>query len=127
MRGQLWSREEWEKAKAMLAQGFLRETVAAEIGRTLAQLRQKIAWENMSPEVREMKRNRINNWRRAKAALKPAPVVRHRVPSPILEKAPPELFVERARRQMAQRDLTGEFFGDPPPGYSALDRREQRA
>lgn len=127
MRGQIWSREEWEKAQAMLAEGFLRETVAAELGRTLVQLRQKIAWEKMSPEVREMKRNRINAWRRAKAALKPAQPVRHRVPSPILEKAPPELFVERARRQMVQRDLTGEFFGDPPPGYSALDRREQRA
>lgn len=125
MRGQVWSREEWEKARAMLAQGFLRETVAGELGRTLAQLRQKIAWENMSPEVREMKRNRINKWRQAKAALKPAQKVTHRVQSPIFEKAPPELFVERARRQMVQRDLTGEFFGDPPPGYSALDQREQ--
>jgi len=34
---------------------------------------------------------------------------------------------ERLARQEAERrrDLTGEVFGDPPPGYSALDRRKQ--
>jgi len=31
-----------------------------------------------------------------------------------------------ARKQAAmRRDLTGEVFGDPPPGYSALDKRSE--
>ncbi len=40
---------------------------------------------------------------------------------------PTACLVDRDRRMAAERDLTAEFFGDPPPGFSALDRREQRA
>lgn len=36
----------------------------------------------------------------------------------------PEALRERAKRLHAPpRDLTGAFFGDPPVGYSQLDRR----
>jgi DNA-directed RNA polymerase specialized sigma24 family protein len=36
------------------------------------------------------------------------------------------LLEDRERRQRArdQQNLTSQFFGDPPPGYSALDRRQ---
>ena len=30
---------------------------------------------------------------------------------------------EQLAAARARRDLTAEFFGDPPPGYSALDRK----
>ena len=37
---------------------------------------------------------------------------------------PAIVFEERKTRQAAEyRDLTSEFFGDPRPGYSQLDRR----
>ncbi len=41
------------------------------------------------------------------------------------ERAPSKLFIERAARDAARRnqDITGALFGDPPPGFSALDRR----
>lgn len=41
--------------------------------------------------------------------------------------APAELVAERARRAAAadRMSLTSTFFGDPPPGFSALDRRSQ--
>jgi len=39
------------------------------------------------------------------------------------EKAPDHVFEDRNRRLMAPRDLTGTFFGDPPKGFSALERR----
>lgn len=41
------------------------------------------------------------------------------------EKAPNAAFIERERRDLARRaqSLTGSVSGDPPPGYSALDRR----
>lgn len=40
-------------------------------------------------------------------------------------RVPAERVAERAQRQAAGyvRSLTAEIFGDPPPGYSALDRR----
>jgi hypothetical protein len=36
-------------------------------------------------------------------------------------------MAERSARAEAsyRRDLTAEIFGDPPPGYSALDRRQR--
>lgn len=37
---------------------------------------------------------------------------------------PPEVLAERdRRRELVPRDLTAAFFGDPLPGYSALERR----
>jgi hypothetical protein len=40
-------------------------------------------------------------------------------------RTPPEVLAERDTRLAARdrRNQTAEFFGDPPPGYSALDRR----
>lgn len=40
--------------------------------------------------------------------------------------APAELLAERERRREAANHMTqtAVFFGDPPPGYSALDKRE---
>lgn len=36
---------------------------------------------------------------------------------------PQRTLDDRDRRMKAERDLTAEFFGDPPPGFSALDCR----
>lgn len=38
---------------------------------------------------------------------------------------PEEVTADRDRRLAIRRDLTAEFFGDPPRGYSALDRRQE--
>ncbi len=38
---------------------------------------------------------------------------------------PAEVFIDRAERERAQRSLTGVICGDPPPGWSALDRKQQ--
>lgn len=36
---------------------------------------------------------------------------------------PPDAFADAERRMSAPRSLTSAVFGDPPPGYSALDKR----
>lgn len=38
--------------------------------------------------------------------------------------APPHLFEDRDRRERAERDITSAFFGDPPKGWSALDKKQ---
>lgn len=38
--------------------------------------------------------------------------------------APPHILEERDRRMKAERDITAEFFGDPRPGQSALDKKQ---
>lgn len=44
-------------------------------------------------------------------------------------KAPESVLADRSRRLEAQskQNYTSSFFGDPPPGYSALDKRRARA
>lgn len=37
---------------------------------------------------------------------------------------PPHLLEDRDRRMKAERDITAEFFGDPRPGQSALDKKQ---
>lgn len=37
---------------------------------------------------------------------------------------PEHLMEDRDRRLRAERDLTAEFFGDPAPGQSALDKKQ---
>jgi hypothetical protein len=37
---------------------------------------------------------------------------------------PPERLIDRDRRLAAERDITSEFFGDPRPGQSALDKKQ---
>lgn len=46
-----------------------------------------------------------------------------------LAKAPPDLLEEREARNAAahNRTLTASVFGDPPPGFSALDKKRQEA
>lgn len=43
--------------------------------------------------------------------------------------AAPETIRDRDRRAelRGQQDFTSSFFGDPPPGYSALDKMRERA
>ena len=45
------------------------------------------------------------------------------------QKCPDEALAERERRNEARlrMDLTASAFGDPPPGFSALDRRTTAA
>jgi len=37
---------------------------------------------------------------------------------------PQERLIDRDRRLAAERDITSEFFGDPAPGQSALDKKQ---
>lgn len=130
MRGNTWTPEQWEEARALFAGGKTRGEIALLVGRPITQVSQKIHWEGLSPERREAVRRRTNERRQRIAGTKPRQPRKPYTPAAnvvTFEKAPMELFAERAIRQkLEHRDLTGAFFGDPLPGYSALDQREQR-
>lgn len=121
-----WTRENWDKTRALVADGKDLHEVADLVGLTYDQVRRKVHYENLSPAKREIIRVRTNARRQADAEGRPR---RERiVPShKIFEKAPASILAEqRARQATMHRDLTAAFFGDPLPGYSALDQREQR-
>jgi hypothetical protein len=46
--------------------------------------------------------------------------------TPRAPEIPEAVIVERVQRATAARTLTGFVFGDPPLGFSALDKREAR-
>lgn len=54
---------------------------------------------------------------------------RRRLVGPVASKAPNSALLERERRNEARKrqDLSGQCFGDPPPGFSELDKRRARA
>ena len=70
----------------------------------------------VDPEYREI-RNTYERMRRAEADGVENPTYRAHIPLPV--------EADRDRRINAPRTITALVCGDPPPGYSALDRRNR--
>ena len=104
MRGtRYWKPREWERAKELREQGRTYVQIAEELGIDYHRVAMKFNNEGF--------RLRLESG----------------APNP--HGPPPKLLIERERRHRAAlaQSLTQHVFGDPPPGYSALDkkRREQ--
>jgi len=94
-----WTNEQIERARQLIADKADRSVFPGLTGHTFEQAR--------------MKMMRVRVQQRA-AAMEPPPS---------LVVVPDEVIEERARRQIAPRDLTGVLMGDPPKGFSALEGR----
>ena len=79
----------------------------------------------MEESKRQQRREQIDELKkRALSSTPDGPRKSCRIAARAVERAPAVVFEERKARQAAEyRDLTSEFFGDPRPGYSELDRR----
>ena len=78
----------------------------------------------MEESKRQQRREQIDELRKSLSTTPDGPRKKYRIPARAVERAPAIVFEERKARQAAEyRDLTSEFFGDPRPGYSQLDRR----
>ena len=78
----------------------------------------------MEESKRQQRRERINELRkRAPSSPPDGPRKNYHIDTGA-DHTPAIVFEERKARQAVEyRDLTSEFFGDPRPGYSQLDRR----
>ena len=122
--GHIWPRAEYERAVELINRGYDKLIVAQIIDRTLAQLKSKLCYEQMEDGKRQQRRERINELRKRAINTPDGPRKNFRVQAQGIELAPARVLEERKSRQAAEyRDLTSEFFGDPRPGYSQLDRR----
>jgi hypothetical protein len=121
----IWPIAEYERALDLINRGYDKLIVAQIIRRTLKELNNKLHYEQMVESERQQRRKRINELRtRALSSTPDRPRKNYRIPARAAEYAPAIVFEERTARQAAEyRDLTSEFFGDPRPGYSQLDRR----
>jgi hypothetical protein len=121
----IWPKAEYERALDLINRGYDKLIVAQIIGRPRKELNNKLHYEQMVESERQQRRERVNELRtRALSRTPDAPRKNYRMPARAAEYAPAIVFEERTARQAAEyRDLTSEFFGDPRPGYSQLDRR----
>lgn len=123
-RTNLWTPEEDAVLRQMKAQGAAFRKIAAEVGRTWCSTVHRWRLLNIKDEERESRSARARTYRaerrRRDSGYKErgADIVRPLV-------VPDEVFVERNERLSTPRSLTGAICGDPPPGYSALDRRQE--
>lgn len=122
-----WTTEEWQNAKKMLDQGVDRDVVARAIGRALGCLKEKIRWEGMSPERRAARLEFLRQKRRVASGQSGSSNREITAPKRAVSSGPyvcEKALADRdVRKYIAPRDLSAAFFGDPLPGYSALDKR----
>lgn len=110
---QVWSAVEKYNAKEMRRNGESCQSIANKTGRTLKAVEEFFA--------RERTRERDRRERRENHLLRLSiPVL---VSSDVVRPSPDALAERNHRINLSPRDLTAAFFGDPLPGYSALDRR----
>ena len=111
----MWTEEETERLESLLSAGEIHKDIAAKLGRTIHSVRKRIEWLAMTPRQHELARQRRMRLRRAKqkkkCSLPNAQVT-------IADRPSAEVLAERERRLM----LPERAFGDPLPGYSALDK-----
>ena len=121
----MWSKAEYERALDLINRGYDKLIVAQIIGRTIKELNNKLHYEQMEDSKRQQRREQINELRKRALNTPDGPRKNFRVQAQGVELAPARVLEERKARQAAEyRDLTSEFFGDPRPGYSQLDRRD---
>lgn len=117
----VWTDADIATAKELFADGLTCRQIGERINRTAKAVRVKLKRLTWTPEQR-YEFNRKERLRGKKyVARKTVSGVRDMVT--VVRRAPDDVLADREARYAAPRDLTGAFFGDPPQGFSALERR----
>ena len=115
-------KDDWFVALELAGQGASLEFIAEKLGRSLNQVMWKFDKEGRHRPPR--------GGDRRSPGPKPGHTFAPRVlPEPISPtRVPPDVLAQREARYQASllRSRTQELLGDPPPGFSALDKKRQR-
>jgi len=118
-----WKADELKRAIEMRESGLLLAEIASLIGRTEKAVRHKLGSSSFSPEQLKTRAEKAKEYR-ALCGLGGGPRVHSNGWDKVASRPSDDLIKERdARWALQPRDLTAAFFGDPPVGYSALERR----
>jgi|SRR5687768_1318685 len=116
-----WSPDELETLHRMLAEKKTPKEIAEVLGCVRSRVDSRIRLERKTPEQRLADKKKKAKW----FQMNRAGCARSYRDSTISSSRPAsELIEEAQQRALAPRSLTAEFFGDPPKGWSALDRRQ---
>jgi hypothetical protein len=118
-RGKVWSEEETAILREMVAAGCGLPAIMEKLGRTKPSVRERWRWINLSAEAKGRRLKELNDKRKLRSRYGTGiSLYASRVPENVLAN-------REARVAAGPRDLTGAFFGDPPRGFSALERVEE--
>lgn len=106
-----WTDEATLRARQLIAEKADVETYMRELGRSKAAAFARVRYAD-DPDAYREGRNRDKRG----AVTAPKKIERFYIPDDVLQAA--------ARRSLAERSITALIFGDPAPGYSALDRKQ---
>lgn len=121
--GAQWSAEEDAKLSEMLAAGAIRQEIAdAMPGRSLSAVKSRIRYKR-TPWAQLTEENRVARLKRDRPKYVRTTHRNHVISEEMRVVVPPEVIEERNQRYMAPQDITGWICGDPPRGFSALERR----
>lgn len=122
----IWTEGELAMLRRLMEEGKKPDEIAAIMGISISRVKSRLYRENMTEEQRAAHAKRKLDW-----ARKNSPVAELRecrtyinAAATVASRPSAELIAAAAVRAAAPpRDLTGAFLGDPPQGFSALDRR----
>lgn len=119
-RNRLWSEEETAVLREMMAAAYRMPAMMARLSRSEQSIKERWRWINHPEEERIKRRRQINLNRGIRAQFGNGVGPQRQAAREI----PDEVKSNRdARVKAGPRDLSGAFFGDPPRGFSALDRK----
>lgn len=119
-----WTEAETDILRRLKASGLTNIEISAAMKRTVASVKERWRWINISEDRLEKKRLRTNA---ARDKVRGGPARRRVVLPEVRASVVEALLRERDARICALRSLTAIFCGDPAPGWSALDRKQQGA
>jgi hypothetical protein len=116
----LWSEEETAVLREMKTAGATVPEIMARLSRTKYGIKERWRWLNTDEAEKAKRRQQINLNRNIRAQFGNGVLPTRSAPRIV----PDEVTSNRdARIKAGPRDLAGAFFGDPPRGFSALDRK----
>jgi len=114
-----WTVEETASLKQMKADGYKNKVIAFKLSRTEMSVAERWRWINKSEELKERRRLQVHQNRQLWRSNQAENIVTRSF------RAVPEVLAERDYRLSLPRTIGQIVLGDPPPGYSALDRKRQ--
>lgn len=122
----LWTFVEVTRLRKMLENGESRKHIASVLGMPVQRVIDRIKHENRTPERNRERYERAMALREKNKIDKPRRSISHPHGTPVVStvRPTPEMLEEAYIRSNAPRSLSATLLGDPPVGYSALDRRQ---
>lgn len=116
----MWPPEDIQTMLDMKEAGKRNQDIAAALGRTESAVETRLRYQRMSAEQKRERALTAEKMRREKGVpVRNSPHYVATNPKPTADR-----WAERDRRLYSPRPVGSWLMGDPPPGYSALDRRQ---